>query len=82
MENELLEISNDFKNRMKKKNIELAKLKKLICVIYGLIVVSHENEDISLIEEIRSRLSEALTNHLNVESDDEDEIEIDVIDLG
>jgi hypothetical protein len=83
MENELLEISNDFKNRMKKKNIELAKLKKLICVLYGLIVITQENEDMSLVDEIRSRLSEALTNHLNVESDTEEEdVELDIVNLS
>ena len=83
MENELLEISKDFKNRMKKKNIELAKLKKLICVIYGLIVITDENEDSSLIEEIRRRLSLALTEHLYIESDEEEEeIEIDIVDLS
>jgi hypothetical protein len=83
MENELLEISNDFKNRMKKKNIELAKLKKLICVLYGLIVITQENEDMSLVDEIRSRLSEALRDHLNVESDTEEEdVELDIVNLS
>lgn len=81
MENELLEISNDFKNRIKKKNIVISKMKKLICVLYGLTVVTDENEDMSLIEEIRRRLSLALTEFLGVESDDEEEISIDLLEV-
>ena len=81
MENELLEISNDFKNRIKKKNIVISKMKKLICVLYGLTVVTDENEDMSLIEEIRRRLSLSLTEFLGVESDDEEEISIDLLEV-
>ena len=82
MENELLEISNDFKNRMKKKNIVISKMKKLICVLYGLTVVTDENEDMSLIEEIRRRLSLSLTEFLGVESDDEEEISVDLLEVN
>ena len=81
MENELLEISNDFKNRIKKKNIVISKMKKLICVLYGLTVVTDENEDMSLIEEIRRRLSLSLTEFLGVESDDEEDISIDLLEV-
>ena len=73
MENELLELSDDFKIRIKKKNVVIAKMKKLICVLYGLVVITDENDDCSLIEEIRSRLSLALTQFLGVESDEEDD---------
>ncbi len=82
MENELLEISNDFKNRIKKKNIVISKMKKLICVLYGLTVVTDENEDMSLIEEIRRRLSLSLTEFLGVESDDEEEISVDLLEVN
>lgn len=82
MENELLELSNDFKNRMKKKNVVIAKMKKLICVLYGLVVITDENEDMSLLEEIRRRLSYGLTEFLGVESDDEDEGSINVLEIN
>ena len=70
MENELLELSHDFKNRIKEKNILIRKLKKLILTIYGLIVVTDEKSDISLIQIIREYLSDCLIEHFNVESDD------------
>jgi hypothetical protein len=82
MENELLEISQDFKIRIKKKNIIISKMKKLICILYGLIVVTHDNEDISLIQEIRNRLSLALTEFLGVESDDEEEELVPILEIN
>ncbi len=78
MENELLELSKDFKNRMKKKNIEIGQLKKLICILYGLCVITDENEDMSLIETMRTKLSEALTTFMGVESDEEEEVDIEI----
>ena len=77
MENELLELSKDFRNRMKEKNILIRKLKKLILTIYGLIVVTDEKSDISLIQIIREYLSDCLIDHFNVESDESDDDEID-----
>lgn len=82
MENELLEISQDFKIRIKKKNIIISKMKKLICILYGLIVITHDNEDISLIQEIRNRLSLALTEFLGVESDDEEEELVPILEIN
>ena len=82
MENELLELSNDFKNRMKKKNIVIAKMKKLICVLYGLVVITDENEDMSLLEEMRRRLSYGLTEFLGVESDDEENESIPILEIN
>jgi len=73
MENELLEISNDFKNRMKEKNILLRKLKKIIIICYGLIVTTDDRQDVSLIPMIRDVLSESLEMYFNVESDVSDE---------
>ena len=81
MENELIEISKDFKERMKKKNIQIAKLKKLICLLYGLVVITDEEEDTSLIGIIRSKLSQALTDHMGVESDDEEDESINIIEV-
>lgn len=80
MENELIELSKDFKERIRKKNIQIAKLKKLICVLYGLVVITDEEDDVSCIEIMRSRLSEALTDHMGVETDDEEE-EIEVEEI-
>tara|TARA_A100000171_G_scaffold3411_1_gene2925 strand:+ start:73 stop:342 length:270 start_codon:yes stop_codon:yes gene_type:complete len=81
MENELLEISKDFKDRIKKKNIQIAKLKKLICVLYGLVVITDEEEDTSLIGIMRSKLSNALSDHMGVESDEEDDGEVRIIEM-
>lgn len=85
MEQELLELSKDFKNRMKKKNIQIGKLKKLICILYGLCVITDEEEDMSLISTMRSKLSQALTEHMNIESDEEEEpieIELEITNLA
>jgi len=65
-----MELSNDFKNRIKEKNIIIGKLKKLLCVLYGLCVITDEEEDITLIHTMRNKLSEALTTFMNVESDE------------
>ena len=73
MENELLDLSNDFKNRIKEKNILIRKLKKLILICYGMIVVSDEQADITLIPTIREYLSNALEDHFGVESDNSDD---------
>jgi len=75
MEFELMELSKDFKNRIKEKNILLSKLKKLICVLYGLIVITDEEDDITLIQVMRNKLSHALTTFMNVESDEESDDE-------
>tara|TARA_R110002074_G_scaffold18571_1_gene59972 strand:- start:544 stop:771 length:228 start_codon:yes stop_codon:yes gene_type:complete len=75
MENELIELSNDFKNRMKDKNILIRKLKKIILISYGLIVVSDEQQDISLIPTLRDILSQSLEEHFGVESDESDDDE-------
>ena len=75
MENELIELSNDFKNRMKDKNILIRKLKKIILISYGLIVVSDEQQDISLIPTLRDILSQSLEDHFGVESDEDDDDE-------
>ena len=75
MENELLELSNDFKNRIKEKNILLRKLKKLIIICYSLTVVSDDKADVSLIPIMREYLGEALQDHFGVESDYSDDEE-------
>ena len=73
MEGELIVLSNDFKNRMKEKNILLRKLKKIIIISYGLTVVTDEQQDVSLISTLRDILSQSLEEHFGVESDEEDD---------
>tara|TARA_R100000773_G_C4152650_1_gene74002 strand:- start:35 stop:271 length:237 start_codon:yes stop_codon:yes gene_type:complete len=69
-ENDLLEITKDFKNRMKSKNCEIADYKKLLAVLYGLIKIADENEDINLLGLARMILSSKLNELLNIDEND------------
>lgn len=73
MENELLILSKEFKQKIKEKNVLISKLKKIILVCYGLVVVTDEVQDLTLIEEIRRRLSMSLNEFFDVESDTEED---------
>ena len=73
MENELLILSKEFKQKIKEKNVLISKLKKIILVCYGLVVVTDEVQDLTLIEEIRRRLSMSLSEFFDVESDTEED---------
>ena len=73
MENELLILSKEFKQKIKEKNVLISKLKKIILVCYGLVVVTDEVQDLTLIEEIRRRLSMSLNEYFDVESDTEED---------
>lgn len=57
-EQDLIEMAQDFKNRIEKKNEKISKLTKLIFVIYGLTRRGLEVQDDALFEECRSVLSE------------------------
>ena len=57
-EQDLLEMAEDFKNRIEKKNGKISELTKLIFVIYGLTRRGLEVEDSALFEEVRSVCSE------------------------
>ena len=60
-ENELLEMSDHFKNLMEKKNEEMIELKKLICKIYGLVCMEDDCIDnFGVVEYIRSICSEKI----------------------
>ena len=60
-ENELLEITNHFKELIEKKNNEIIDLKKLIFKIYGLICMEDECiAETGSVEFIRSLCSEAV----------------------
>ena len=69
-ENDLLEITNDFKNRMKSKNCEIADYKKLIATLYGIIKMADENEDINLLGLARMILSSKLNELLDIDEND------------
>lgn len=73
MENELLIITNDFKDRMKSKNREIGELKKFIIACYGIVRMADENEDIGLLQMLRSIISEKCNELLNIDSDDMEE---------
>ena len=69
-ENDLLEMSKHFKTLLNKKNVELEKLKKFICMIYGLVRIMDEHEDISFIEIIRSECSSMIETLCNIDNQD------------
>ena len=50
MENELLEMSKDFKHRIAQKNKENAEMKRALCIVYGILKSGIENNDIFILE--------------------------------
>ena len=58
MENELLILGEDFKNRMEIKNNKISEYAKLLFMIYGLTRRGLELQDTAFFEEVRSILSE------------------------
>lgn len=69
-ENDLLEMSKHFKTLLDKKNTELEELKKFTCMIYGLVRVMDDNEDITFIELIRSECSTMIEKITNCDNTD------------
>ncbi|MBC8307153.1 MAG: hypothetical protein H8E55_66750 [Pelagibacterales bacterium] len=67
----LLEMSEHFKQLMRKKNNEIRRLKKFVALIYGLARTTDEQQDISLVETIRDYASDELNNIMGIDSDDE-----------
>ena len=57
-ENDLLIMSEDFKNRIEEKNDKISKYTKIIFMLYGLIRRALETDEQALFEESRSVLSE------------------------
>ena len=57
-ENDYIEMSNDFSNRIKKKNGKITKCMKIIFTLYGLIRRGIEVEDDIFFQEARSVISE------------------------
>lgn len=72
-EQDLLEMSKHFKTLLNKKNIELEKLKKHVCYIYGLVRCMDDNEDITLIDTLRSVSSSMVEDICNIDNSDIDD---------
>jgi hypothetical protein len=75
-ENDLLEMSKHFKTLLNKKNLELERLKKCICMLYGLIRVMDESEDISFIEILRSESSKMVEEICNIDNGDIEDVDV------
>lgn len=71
MEGELLEMSKDFKDRIKEKNKEISKLKHFILIVYTFITITHHSEDYYLINPINNMLKKKVNEFMNIDSDDE-----------
>ena len=72
-EQELLEMSNHFRDLMKKKNNKIIKMQKHFCVMYGLIRTMCEYEDMSFLELLRTEASKSLTEYCGIEEYEDDE---------
>ena len=66
-EQDLINMGNEFKEIVAKKNEQLAGLKKLVCMCYGLVRIMTEHGDVSFLEILREELSQALTEFMDVE---------------
>jgi len=73
MEGELLEMSNDFKDRIKEKNQEIYKLKHFILIVYSFIAITHQSQDFYLINPINRMLKNKINEFMNIDDDDDDE---------
>jgi hypothetical protein len=71
MECELVEMSKDFKNRIKEKNIEIAKLKHFILMVYVFISITNQSGDMFLINPINRMLKCKINEFMNIDNDDE-----------
>jgi hypothetical protein len=72
-EKDLIELADDFKNRIKEKNNEIAELKKFIISMYGMIRYADDNGDLHLIELVRGSLSTLVCEMCNIEIEDIDQ---------
>tara|TARA_A100001201_G_scaffold142615_1_gene141303 strand:+ start:3052 stop:3279 length:228 start_codon:yes stop_codon:yes gene_type:complete len=69
-EKDLIDMADDFKNRIKEKNNEIAELKKFIISMYGMIRYADENNDLHLIELVRGALSTIVCEMCDIEIED------------
>lgn len=65
-ENDLLNLADDFKEAINMKNKKIAKFGKMILLLYGLIRIAHEHEDISFVDLARTELSAFLEEEFNI----------------
>ena len=65
-EGDLLNLADDFKEAINNKNKKIAKFGKMIILLYGLIRIAHEHEDISFVDLARSELSVFLEEEFNI----------------
>tara|TARA_A100000171_G_scaffold41530_1_gene42383 strand:+ start:1540 stop:1815 length:276 start_codon:yes stop_codon:yes gene_type:complete len=67
-EQDLIDMGNDFREIVRKKNKELNGLKKLLIVAFALVKIMTEmGEDASMIDILYNYLNEGLSTYLNVE---------------
>ena len=67
LENDMLIMAQDCKNRIDKKNQKISQLTKTLFMLYGLIRRGLEVDDTALFEESRSVLSEFLLDEFDLE---------------
>ena len=67
LENDMLILANDCKNRIDKKNHQISNLTKTLFMLYGLIRRGLEVDDTALFEEARSVLSEFLLDEFDLD---------------
>jgi len=65
----LVELAEDFKNQMATKTKLINKLKKFILMLYGLIRIAHEHEDIHFVDLARTELSQLLEEEFGIEEE-------------
>ena len=66
-EQDMLELAEDFKQRINKKNEKISKLTKTLFMLYGLIRRGLEVQDDALFEESRSVLSEFFSEEYDLD---------------
>ncbi len=65
----MVELAEDFKNQMATKTKLINKLKKFILMLYGLIRIAHEHEDIHFVDLARTELSQLLEEEFGIEEE-------------
>ena len=70
---DLIDLADDFKNRINEKNNAIGELKKFILSMYGMIRYADENGDLHLIELVRGALSTIVCEMCDIEIEDLDQ---------
>jgi len=69
----LVELAEDFKTRFAEKTKLINELKKFILMLYGIVRIAHEHEDIHFVEIARSELSRMLESHFGLDEEEDGE---------